>query len=229
MDSLGIKKIETLFLTHEDLDHSGGLTLLPRRLWPEKLLVGPGFFSRRSSSTSGAVQKIFQITDSLLVDSLWAGKKVNIKNQEYRCLWPLQKSSNSIMDLASNQRSLVLLVTKNQELLKNQNLKSKSFLFTADIDSLAESQLLDYWKQNSDLFNSQLDLSVLFLPHHGSRFSSSTPFLRALRSDWVVISSRYDIYGHPHAETLDRLKQFGFPESSWIFLEAQGSWTWREN
>ncbi|MCR5226196.1 MAG: ComEC/Rec2 family competence protein [Eubacterium sp.] len=53
-------------------------------------------------------------------------------------------------------------------------------------------------------------ISILKCPHHGSKYSSSTEFLDAVSPDITVVScGRYNNYGHPSSETLDRLADVG--------------------
>ena len=55
---------------------------------------------------------------------------------------------------------------------------------------------------------------ILKVPHHGSRFSSSKPFLYVLSQygyDQAVISvGEHNIYGHPSKDALKRLEKAGF-------------------
>lgn len=51
-------------------------------------------------------------------------------------------------------------------------------------------------------------VQVLKAAHHGSRFSSGEAFLAAVHPNWTVISyGEGNSYGHPHEETLERLKK----------------------
>jgi len=72
-------------------------------------------------------------------------------------------------------------------------------LFTGDIGEATERKLL----QHPD----RLACTVLKVPHHGSRFSSSLPFLAAASPEIALISAGYrNSMGLPAGQTLDRLK-----------------------
>ncbi len=73
-----------------------------------------------------------------------------------------------------------------------------SFLLTGDIESGAEGRLL---RSGQDLGS-----TVLKVPHHGSRSSSTAAFLAAVAPRAAVISAGAENpYGHPHPEVLQRL------------------------
>lgn len=51
---------------------------------------------------------------------------------------------------------------------------------------------------------------MLKVGHHGSRYSTSGEFLRAVDPDLAIISAgENNRYGHPHGETLERLDACG--------------------
>ena len=88
-----------------------------------------------------------------------------------------------------NNNSIVLKITYGET----------SFLFKGDAER--ESEL--------DMVESGIDLSVdvLKVSHHGSDTSTTYPFLRAVMPEIAVISSGVDNqYGHPHDNTLSRLR-----------------------
>ena len=73
-----------------------------------------------------------------------------------------------------------------------------SFLLTADIEAETEERLLQ-----GGMF---LKSSVLKVPHHGSKTSSTRPLLSAVSPVAAVISASADNpYGHPHTEVTGRL------------------------
>ena len=75
-----------------------------------------------------------------------------------------------------------------------------SFLLAGDIESAAEN----------DLVRSGVNLrsTILKLAHHGSRTSTSPGFLAAIQPEVAVYQAGAgNRYGHPHAETMARLRQ----------------------
>jgi len=91
-----------------------------------------------------------------------------------------------------NQMSCVLRVQANGERL----------LLTGDIDREAERALL------ATPLGAPVDW--LQAPHHGSRSSSSWPFLQRLAPKAVLISrGRSNAFGHPHPQVLERYQAVG--------------------
>ncbi|MFZ3068698.1 MAG: MBL fold metallo-hydrolase [Microgenomates group bacterium] len=75
-----------------------------------------------------------------------------------------------------------------------------SALFTADIGEKTELALLDTGVLKKT--------SILKVPHHGSKFSSSISFLERLSPKLAIISvGAGNSYGHPSGDTLMRLDQ----------------------
>ena len=75
-------------------------------------------------------------------------------------------------------------------------------LLTGDISTAVENDLIARGLLS--------DVDVLKVAHHGSRTSTSQNFLRAVTPAVGVISAGHDNkFGHPHAETLERLQQAG--------------------
>ncbi|EZP64261.1 DNA internalization-related competence protein ComEC/Rec2 [Pseudomonas sp. RIT357] len=101
-------------------------------------------------------------------------------------LWQWSEAING------NPKSCVLQVQANGERL----------LLTGDIDRAAERAFLD----------SPLAVRTDWLqaPHHGSRSSSSWPFLRRVAPTSVLISrGRGNAFGHPHPQVVERYQTLG--------------------
>lgn len=77
-----------------------------------------------------------------------------------------------------------------------------SFLFTGDMESDAEADLLED--------GCDLEATVLKVGHHGSSTSTSYTFLRQVMPEYAVIScGEGNSYGHPHQEVTSRLYDAG--------------------
>lgn len=192
---LGVRRLDTLVISHDHADHSGGAGAVIRELLPARVLVGePGTapWGRHGQPCEGA-----QPWE-------WDG----VRFEPWR--WPRAQSSNPA--------SCVLLIEANGERL----------LLTGDIDSQAERALLAAWPG--------LTVNWLQAPHHGSRTSSSGPFLEALAPAGVLISRGWNNrFGHPHPEVSERLEQRGIvPFDSaragaveWVLGRNDTPVTWR--
>lgn len=77
-----------------------------------------------------------------------------------------------------------------------------SFLFTGDAEETSENEML--------AAGAHLKADVLKVGHHGSRSSTTDMFLDTTDPGYAVISCGADnSYGHPHAETLQKLDAKG--------------------
>ncbi|MDR0234032.1 MAG: DNA internalization-related competence protein ComEC/Rec2 [Zoogloeaceae bacterium] len=71
-------------------------------------------------------------------------------------------------------------------------------LFTGDIDKRMERRLIAGQVK-------ALSAEILLVPHHGSRTSSSWPFVAAVGPEWALISAGYqNRFSHPHPEVVER-------------------------
>lgn len=119
-------------------------------------------------------------TQSCLSGEQWAWDGVSFEVWQ----WPGATSSNP--------KSCVLKVQAQGE----------SLLLTGDIDSAAEKAFL-----TSPL---AVQTDWLQAPHHGSRSSSSSPFLQRLAPGSVLISrGRGNAFGHPHPQVMQRYQAMG--------------------
>lgn len=76
-----------------------------------------------------------------------------------------------------------------------------SVLLTGDIEKLAEDYLVA-------TYGKQLQSDILLIPHHGSKTSSSSVFIRQVAPQYAVISSGFDNrYHFPHQQTINTLQK----------------------
>jgi len=77
-----------------------------------------------------------------------------------------------------------------------------SFLFTGDMETQAENDMLEHWGEFYDWH-----VDVLKVGHHGSETSTGYRFLNAVMPVYGVISVGKDnSYGHPHEAPMSRLE-----------------------
>ncbi len=91
-----------------------------------------------------------------------------------------------------NDRSLVMRITYG----------NCTFLFTGDIEGLAEKEITG--------LDTDLRADVVKVPHHGSRTSSSQALVDRTMPQFAVFPvGRDSMFGHPHAEVVERWKAAG--------------------
>ncbi len=175
---LGKRKIDALVITHADDDHSAGLPHVMKRLTVRELW------------DNGLIQYPEGIPESVTHRVLERGDETDTGGLIVQVLHPYDGfftfSDNE--GTAENNDSLVIKVTG-----------GKSFLFTGDVAEEAEDDMLH--------LGSWIKSDVLKVSHHGSSTSTTEDFLNAVSPRIAVISvGRYNPYGHPHRDTMERLK-----------------------
>ena len=93
----------------------------------------------------------------------------------------------------------------------------RSLLLTGDIEREQEAALVVGQRD-------ALRSDVLVVPHHGSKTSSSAPFLDAVRPGIAVVQAGYrNRFGHPAVEVLERYRERG---TRIVASPACGAWQW---
>lgn len=183
----GVRRINVVVNTHPQEDHIGNL---PELL--DTLAVDAVFDNGLSlpAETSRALQEAVR-QEGCRYQPIRRGQQIHgFPGVTIDVLSPNPRYA-SLPVLDTNVQSIVLLIRYGDF----------SCLLTGDIPASIEAELV------------QADLAppvwVLKVPHHGSRFSTSDVFLEAVRPELAVIQVGRNPYGHPAAETLDRLRDEG--------------------
>lgn len=93
-------------------------------------------------------------------------------------------------------------------------------LLTGDIEREQELRL-------AGRFGDALRAEVLLVPHHGSRTSSASLFLDAVKPRIAVVQAGYrNRFGHPAAEVAERYRAL---DVAWLVSPACGAWQWRSD
>jgi len=172
----------------------GGMKL--RVLWPEKSRLS--VLGRQLSDTGSSVN---QFSDSQ-TDKPTTGKP----ETENRKL----KTDNRVLGVSSPDE------LNSGAVVMDFSYGEFDALFTGDIGEEQEREIVkrltgqqvEKAENLSNLFNLS-SVDILKVAHHGSKYSSSLDFLKAVRPALAVIEVGKNSYGHPTAETLARLKEIG--------------------
>ena len=197
-------QIDYVILTHPDRDHYVGFSYLcSKHKEEDDFSIANFYYSIYEPKEPKETDKFWQCLQSLkpktrdLGQISARGPPIDIgEDIEFTILLPFEN-----LTIASK--------TKNDDsVVSRLGYKQVSFLFTGDAPTKVEKTLLD----------KDIQTNVLKVGHHGSKYSSDEEFLRKLKPDsgdfYAVISSNYHDglgrkYGHPHKETLQRLKALG--------------------
>ena len=189
MRAKGYRRVDTIIVTHPDLDHYGGL-----RAVVESVDVGVVL-----SSGVGSESRSYRAWREA-VDRRGIPYRAVAKGDTLAALGgvrgfflhpdPLFLSGPAKSD--ANEVSVVLRLSYG----------AFSMLLTGDIEEKGEAATVHR--------PSTLRSTVLKSPHHGSRSSSGTAFLNAVDPEAVAVSAgMYNAFGHPSPEVIERYRRRG--------------------
>ncbi len=194
----GVSVIDYAIVTHGDADHySGVLEFLEEDYKGSiriKNLLLPGV-DLKDETYANLMKKAGNLGVRIAV--LNTGDTLSLKGVSIKCLWP-DKGVESGAD--KNSHSVVL------------SLKYGEFdlLLTGDLEGEGEERIIEHFTEAGSTVTALKGYEVLKVAHHGSKYSTSSEFLKAVSPLYSIISSGMDnSYGHPHAETITRLKESG--------------------
>lgn len=179
--SCGYNTLDYVVATHPHSDHIGGMADVIGAFNVENVILSPA-----THTTKSYTNMLKAIDDS--------GAKVKIG-----------VAGTEIFSDGDLSAVVIAPVTEDYSDLNNSSVMvmltygSRKFLFTGDAENSEENTI-----------TADIDCDVLKVGHHGSSTSTSRAFLTAASPEYAVISCGMgNSYGHPHTETLDRLKGAG--------------------
>lgn len=196
-----IKKIDYLILTHPHEDHIGGADAVIK-----DFDIGKIYMPKVAANT----RTFKDVLMAMKAKSLKANEPElleNFKLGDADCVFysPIASKEGDL-----NTYSIVLKLTYG----------NTKFLFTGDAQAQNERAMIAN--------NYDLSADVLKLGHHGSRTSTSNEFLNKVNPKYAVVScGKGNDYGHPHKETVNKLKSRNIPlyrtdESGTIICTSDG-------
>ncbi len=192
LKSRGVDRLDYVFISHSDSDHINGIQEMMQRQ-DVGVRIGCLVLTARETWDEGLLALAQTAVDcGVAVATLEAGQTFTDGELSLICLWPAAEGARE----DGNELSMVLA-------LEYQDF---DLLLTGDLGQEEEAPLLE----NMEKCCPGRNIEVLKAAHHGSRNSTSREFLEAVRPAYTLISAgRNNHYGHPHAETLERLEEAG--------------------
>lgn len=185
----GSDRIDLMVLTQYDDDHAGGaLALMDRFDVRQAMVLGV----QQGTAMQKAIGKKMHergvpVWIGYSATDFWLDRGV-----EMDVIWPEVSLAGRYVPKV-NESSFVTRILLGSRMV---------LLGTADIGFPSEEKLL--------ASGINLHADILKVGHHGSRFSSGDDFLRAVHPQFSAISvGSKNRYGHPTAETLERLARVG--------------------
>jgi competence protein ComEC len=184
-----ISKIDTVILTHQHPDHLLGLFYIldnfnVQEFWSTQIIVDDDDYQK--------MRKIIAERKIRMVPLSQEPSGKIISNVEINFLWPPGASrltAKELSDADLNDASLVIQIKYGKI----------AFLITGDISAYIETALI---RSGRDLKS-----DVLFVPHHGSRHSSSIDFIQKVACRYAIVSAGKDnAFRHPHPLILERYR-----------------------
>ena len=190
--SQGIGSLDYVFVSHGDQDHISGIKELVQRQKTGviiKRLVFP-----TQTVWDDALKELAEMAEKegIPVFTMEKGQCLTEGKLSLTCIQP----GKGEMEETGNSASLVLALRYGDF----------DMLFTGDVEGKGEKRLVDHLQREY----SECVWDVLKTAHHGSGNSTTEEFLKTAAPQYAFISAgKNNFYGHPHKETLERLKDAG--------------------
>lgn len=191
----GIRKLDYLLMTHPDEDHISGQRELLEGRQTNGIKIGAYIVPLLSEAMQDQnYQSMVDTAQRMHVPVYYihAGNKLEFGEMNLFCLHPSETFSGSSVNACSVTLSL--------------SYPKFTMLLTGDLEAEGEKAVLNYMQQEK----LPVSYTILKVAHHGSKNATCEEFLAQIKAKTALIScGENNRYGHPHFETLERLKKAG--------------------
>jgi competence protein ComEC len=179
----GLDRVDYVLATHADADHIDGLNDVVRNFAVRGAIV---------ARTPPNHSEFTQFASTLKIENI---PLITVESGDVIWFGPVSTevvSPRASGDSSGNDDSIVLRL----------KFGSRAILLTGDIEKKAESLLVNSGREFS--------ADVVKVPHHGSRTSSTEPFVALTRASVAIISvGLTSVFSHPHKEVVERWQASG--------------------
>ena len=182
----GYSHIDHILATHGDADHIQGLGDVAKNF-----SIGSAEFGRTPPANAefAQVYSVLQARQIPIV-TIERGDRLKFGDAAVEVLYPIGTDDPDAV--SDNNHCVVLRIV----------MGSRAFLLTGDIERATEAELING--------RGTLIADLIKVAHHGSRTSSTQPFIDVTQARYAVISvGRFSRFGHPHPDVVERWKNFG--------------------
>jgi competence protein ComEC len=188
-----IKTVETLILSHPNSDHLNGLIFIAEHFRVRDIWTNG---EKRQTLGYQRLREIIAETKIRHLQYCDLPKRKEINGVDFKILYPPE-------DFLKRGKKEHWRNVNNNSLVVKATYGKISFLFTGDIMSGAEKDL-------TAIAGGELKSTVLMVPHHGSKSSSSPGFIDAVQARIGIISSGWqNRFNAPSDTVLRRYQQRG--------------------
>ena len=185
----GIRRVETVFVTHNDDDHIGGVIELLEMISEKETAVRVEHvvmpYWMKQTDVGSQIEELSALAKA---ETIYFKTGDRLKNGELVMRTISPGKVENVED--GNENSLVLSIEYN----------GFKALFTGDIGFEREEELAGKFGE----------YDYLKVAHHGSKNSSGEEFLKEISPTLCIISApKNSTYGHPDAATLKRIEESG--------------------
>jgi competence protein ComEC len=200
----GEQHIDLLMLSHRDTDHVGGAA---------SLLAGLPVRAMQSSLEASHPLLVTAGQQAVPHTACTAGQRWVWDGVAFEVLHPQAAEVSGTRAVKPNAVSCVLRV----QAAGSDEAAGASVLLTGDIEAAQEAALV---QQNAMALRS----TVVLVPHHGSRTSSTTAFVQAVQAQVAVVQAAYrSRFGHPAPDVVARWQASG---TQLVRTDSCGAFVW---